>query len=108
MTIGEGGDRQIVEKCINGMATRISNEILKFMQRNEVEAIDEVVFTGGGTNIPRITLGVAESLVDKGVKTFHSSRLPENATVNSVNLNQQVVRGSSALGGASVLFGDEE
>ena len=107
VTIGDGEDREIIEKCINGMATRIANEIDKFVGNHGITKINEVVFTGGGTNIPRVTLKLAERLAQKGVETFHSATLPPSGPVKTVKLNQQVVRGSSALGGASVLFGDE-
>ena len=106
ITIGDGEDREIVEKCIRGMTTRIYNEIDDFMTALGIEKIDEVVFTGGGSNIPRITTRLAERLQEKGVKTFHGFNLPEMST-RTVQIGQQVVRGSSAIGGASVLFGDE-
>jgi hypothetical protein len=106
-TIGDVTDRQIVEKCIGGMATRISNEIDKFLGSFGVTKVNEVVLTGGGSNIPRITRRLADRLAEKGVETFHASSLSGMETGRTVQLGQQVVRGSSALGGASVLFGDE-
>ncbi|MDF1816123.1 MAG: hypothetical protein P1V20_28235 [Verrucomicrobiales bacterium] len=107
VTIGEPEDRQIVEKCINGMATRISNEIVNFMDQFAVSKINEVVITGGGSNIPGITRRIVERLSGRGVETFHAATPVDAGPAKSILLNQQVVRGSSAIGGASVLFGDE-
>lgn len=108
ITIGEGEDREIVEKCIKGLATRINNEIDDFLKYLSKEKIDEVVLTGGGNNIPRFATQIAEHLAPRGVKTFHSTCLPEaSGDVRNLKMNYRVSRASSALGGASVLFGDE-
>ena len=108
VTIGDGEEAQIVEKCVNGLSTRIGNEIERFLQRHDVEKISEVVFTGGGTNIPRVVQGLTNRLSGKGVRSFHTGNPTIQPAPDSriVGLHQHVVRGSSALGGASVLFGD--
>ncbi|MDF1752913.1 MAG: hypothetical protein P1U89_09085 [Verrucomicrobiales bacterium] len=107
VTIGDAVDREIVEKCINGLATRIALEINTFMDQFAVTKVNEVVLTGGGSNIPRMVQKIADQLADKGVETFHASSTPDVGSAKTVLLSQQVVRGSSAIGGASVLFGDE-
>lgn len=107
ITIGEGDDRVIIGKCIKGLATRISNEIDAFLDFLSVSHINEAVLTGGGNNIPRFSMALAERLIPKGVETFHSTSLPQNNVTQNIHLNHRVSRASSALGGASVLFGDE-
>ena len=108
VTIGTDDDEAIVEKCINGLSTRIGNEIERFVERFAIDQINEVVLTGGGTNIPRITRKLADRLAGLGVETVHSSSsvMVVTSGIQNVKLNQEVVRGSSALGGASILFGD--
>ncbi len=107
VTIGEGEEAQIVDKCINGISTRIGNEIERFLERHDVESLREVIFTGGGTNIPRIVRSISERIAHRGVRSYHSVlTFDPPGEARCVPLNQQVVRGASALGGASVLFGD--
>jgi hypothetical protein len=107
LTIGEGADREMIEKCINGLANRIAKEIDAFLNRFSVVKVNEVVLTGGGSNIPRITQRLGERLVARGIETLHAATLPNVSGIKTVKLSQQIVRGSSAIGGASVLFGDE-
>ncbi len=107
VTIGGASDRVIVDKCVDGMTTRLANEVERFVSTVGVDRIDEVVFTGGGSNIPPVTQKLAEKLAPKGVKKFHSSSLPLDGEFPCIRLGHDIVRASSALGGASVLFGDE-
>lgn len=108
IVIGEGEDREIVSKCIRGITTRISNEIEGFLDHLGMAKVDEVVLTGGGNNIPRFATAIAERLATRGVKTFHSTCLPESTEpIRNIRLGYRVSRASSALGGGSVLFGDE-
>ncbi len=107
LTLGEGSDHLVIEKCINGLGNRIANEIDAFLNRFSVVKVDEVVLTGGGSNIPRIAQRLGDRLVARGVKTIHASSLLNIGGIKTVKLSQQIVRGSSAIGGASVLFGDE-
>lgn len=104
-TFGEGNEMPIIEKCINGMSTRISNEVDEFLSACDVSRLDVAIFTGGGSNIPRITRNLANRLASKQVTTFLSSSLPENFP-GARRLSQSVIRGASAIGGASVIFGE--
>ena len=107
VTFGDGEEAQVIDRCITELTGKISEEIDAFLESHEVSKLSEVVFTGGGSNIPRIVQRLAEKLVDKGVGTYHSAKLTgAPGGSKTVEVSQQVVRGSSALGGASVLFGD--
>lgn len=107
LTIAEGDEARMVDKCIAGLSARIGHEIDRFLESLGAETIDEAIFTGGGTNISRLVQPVAAALTKKGVRTFHfaeSVTLPH--ACRQIRLNQQLIRGSSAIGGASVLFDD--
>ncbi|MEM1296257.1 MAG: hypothetical protein AAGH89_12890 [Verrucomicrobiota bacterium] len=105
--IGEADEAAIVQSCITELATEIGKSLDGFLNEHETTHIDEVILTGGGNNIPRLVDELGKQLSGKGAKTFHAANVKETiGSARAVPLNAEVVRGASAIGGASVLFGD--
>ncbi len=105
--IGAGDEANIIAECIEQLATEIGKSLNAFLDEHESSQVDEVILTGGGNNIPRLVDGLGKQLIGKGAKTFHAANVRDTiGNARAVPLNPQVVRGASAIGGASVLFGD--
>ena len=105
--IGAEGEAEIVTDCINQLATEIGKSLDGFLLEHQSPTVDEVIMTGGGNNIPRLVDALGKQLAGKGAKTFHAANVQNTiGDARAVALDPQVVRGASAIGGASVLFGD--
>ena len=77
----------------------------EFLRRHRPNRVQEVVLTGGGNNIPELVRRLRKALAPWNVSTFY---LPKAGApfdgARQVEIVPGVVRGASAVGGASVLF----
>ncbi len=102
-----GADEQGVEiqNTIRLIADEIIKGIIEFLKLNGITTVGEVILTGGGNNIPALVNRFTELFARIGIPAIHAPQLSETPTkVRQIQLNQQIVRGASALGGSSVLF----
>lgn len=68
----------------------------------DAEQIDELILTGGGSNVPALREALRQRLGGRGAEVVHMPS-PESAASPGLRpLGQKLVRGGSALGGASI------
>ena len=92
--------------CIESFGDRIAAMAERFLGEKGFDHIDELVLTGGGNNIPMLRSAIQKRFKKRGVKLTHvpQSKTSEESTKTLHRLDKRLVRGGSALGGASVFF----
>jgi hypothetical protein len=95
-----------VDAALAEFTGAILEETTRFLADHGDEHVYAVVLTGGGNNIPGIANRLAAAL---GTTDLHALYAPA-ATAAPLHLTrhalrQELVRGASAIGGASILFG---
>lgn len=105
LTIGGNSETKLVAHCVEEQAKAIGNAVDVFLDKEQISRVHEVVLSGGGNGIPRIVNHLIQRLSQREVLGFHLSVPDDNAGgARTFPISQQVVRGASAIGGASVLF----
>jgi hypothetical protein len=106
--IGGEADRDAVQACLSEFGKRIADETRRFCESLEPAAMQELVLTGGGSNIPAVREAL-QTAAQTGSKEFAKTHAPDlkrgkpgGPLVDK--LNDQFTRGGSALGGASIYF----
>lgn len=66
------------------------------------DRIDELILTGGGSNLPALRETLRQRLSGRGAEVVHMPSPPSSAAPGLRPLGQKLVRGGSALGGASI------
>ncbi len=102
---GSQEERARIANVIAQFAAQIATGLNDFLEQYRPPAIQEVILTGGGNNIPELAQRLRKALASWGVATFYLPKagLPLNGS-RQVEIVPSVVRGASAVGGASVLF----
>jgi hypothetical protein len=105
-TVGQNAEqRAIIAGTVVKFAGDISKAMNGFLEEHRPPRIQEVILTGGGNNIPDIARRLRTDLGSRGVSTFYLPRAsPQASGPRQVEIFPSVVRGASAVGGASVLF----
>jgi hypothetical protein len=102
---GSGGERARIAGVVGQFALDIAAGLDEFLRRHRPNRVQEVVLTGGGNNIPELVRRLRKALAPWNVSTFY---LPKAGApfdgARQVEIVPGVVRGASAVGGASVLF----
>jgi hypothetical protein len=105
--VGGEADRDAMQSCLREFAKRVADEALKFCADLPPANMQELILTGGGSNIPTVRealLAAAQSSGSTFVKT-HAPDLKRSKTGPPVDkLGEEFTRGGSALGGASIYF----
>lgn len=106
LVIGEGDEGQQIGKELHAFAQEAARKLKLFLEHYRYKRVDEVVFTGGGMNIPAIRdalFAVAEqfSATHGFVPSHPEERLPAPLLDR---IDQFQVRGATALGGSSLFF----
>lgn len=94
-----------VDRCTETFAAKVLREIRSLLDECTTTVPFAAVLTGGGCNIPAVGNRVAGALAELGVRWFHVPEgivAPPSAMRNV--LRDELVRGASAIGGASILF----
>jgi hypothetical protein len=108
-----GGARSEVmalRDCIRAFAKRACKLLDRFIDENNLTEVHEVVLTGGGNMIPRLTLSVIKAILKRelGMRLLHTpdtvKQAPPNPYYHHAHLDTSLVRGSSAIGGASIYY----
>jgi hypothetical protein len=103
--IGEGEELTRIRECIQQFAGQVADMTRQFLCDHKVLKLDEVILTGGGNNITLIASALLQLLPERGPRLVHvPGNFPEKYPFKTTLLGQSLVRGASALGGASVFF----
>ncbi len=105
LQIGMGPEAKLIAHGIHWLADAIGDALDAFLDQHEVRSVQEVVLSGGGNGIPRMVHRLTERLAPSGVLGYHLALCEEiPGEAHTFPLSQPVIRGASAIGGASVLF----
>jgi len=97
--------RAIIAGTVTKFASDIAKAMNLFLDEHRPPCIQEVILTGGGTNIPEVARRLRTDLASRGVSTFYLPKAtPQAPGPRQVEIPPNVVRGASAIGAASVLF----
>tara|TARA_R110002096_G_scaffold147671_16_gene307703 strand:+ start:37771 stop:39120 length:1350 start_codon:yes stop_codon:yes gene_type:complete len=103
--IGSGSNGELVRGAVDAFAVKIQQLAEKFMDSHQFPRVDQLVLTGGGSNIP----AVRKVLIDQ-LRPGHThgavNREAELGVEEDVytELGHDLVRGATATGGTSVYF----
>jgi hypothetical protein len=104
-TIGEGNELEQIRECVEEFAEEVADCAEKFMETHQYDKIDDLILTGGGSMIPAVRSALRNRLERFGVRKTHMYFEPsEKLSPKYHRLQQSLVRGATALGGASVYF----
>lgn len=110
MVIGEGEEGEQIRKELTVFANLAARKMRLFLDHYRYKRVDEVVFTGGGMNIPVIRdalFAVAEQF--NATHGFVPSHPEEELPASLLDrIDQFQVRGATALGGTSLFFDEAE
>ncbi len=106
--IGGEADREAVQASLSDFGKRISDEARDFCQSLGPAAMQELILTGGGSNIPTVR-DALQNATQSGAKAFAKTHAPDlkrpkPGGVPVDKLDEQFTRGGSALGGASIYY----
>ncbi len=104
VTFGDGGEGPRMKHCFENFATELADCAQKFLEIHQYERIDDLIVTGGGGMIPFVRNALRKRLEGPyGIRKFHF--FGDNQPGQQLHsLNENFVRGATALGGASVYF----
>ncbi len=106
--VGGEADRDVMQSCLNDFATQLSAEVTKFCAELTPANMQELILTGGGSNIPtvRTALIAAAQAGGNGYVKTHAPDLKRGKAGSPPvdKLDEPFARGGSALGGASIYF----
>jgi len=99
----------LTQPAVDGTVERftrvILDEIESFVAAHEPEGLVAAVLTGGGSNVRGIANRLATALYERDIATLHAPK-DTDAPLDRVmyGLRPELVRGASAIGGASILY----
>lgn len=106
VTLGQGQQAEQIRQCLHGFAEQIAVDAVKFLDRFQYDHIDDLILTGGGCMIPAVRDELKARLAEYGVRKTHLYVAPRETITrsNCHNLSARLVRGATAIGGASIYF----
>jgi hypothetical protein len=106
ITIGQGDQAEQIRECVSAFAEEIADNAVKFMDRYQYGHIDDLILTGGGCMVPVVRDELKLRLGEYGVRKTHMYVPPTDSLVRKDchSLPARLVRGATAIGGASVYF----
>lgn len=101
----ETGEKTRIRETVAGFADDVAEVTKTFLQREQVAQVDELILTGGGCNIPLVRDAIRKTLQPLNLR---NSYIPTDgiavSPAGTKALSRVLVRGATALGGASVFF----
>lgn len=97
--------REILHDCLEEFAAMVSRSVRQFLDRFRPASLRIAVLTGGGCNLTQVANRLARELAGFGIAILYApeaTRVPPG--MESHSLSQELVRGASGIGGASILF----
>jgi hypothetical protein len=104
--VGGPTDSEAVQACLGAFTKRVSDEATTFCEALDPAFTQELILTGGGSNIPTIRAALQTAAKAKGT-SFVKTHAPDLKRVKGTpvdKLDDHFARGGSALGGASIYF----
>lgn len=102
---GSSLPRALVHACLEEFAAAITAAVQRFLSRAQPAQVRTAVLTGGGGNLAQVSNRLARELAGLGVAVLYapdSTQVPPHQEKHF--LSQELVRGASGIGGASILF----
>lgn len=100
-------ERQMIQELVTTFAEQIADDAERFLETHQYDHIDDLILTGGGTMITAVREALCSRLQRYGLVTVHFGAEPPErqfAGIRSHTLMSQLVRGATAIGGASIYF----
>ena len=101
----ETDEKERITDTIAAFADRTGDVTRNFLQREQVDQVDELILTGGGCNIPLVRNAIRKALQPFDLR---NSYVPTDGIaappVGTKGLSRVLSRGATAIGGASVFF----
>ncbi len=95
----------VVQGCVESFAEAVGGSVERFLAAHGSDHYRTAVLTGGGINLTAISNRLAQKLSGLGFETlFAPATVRVPAGMESHPLSQEVIRGASGIGGASILF----
>lgn len=105
VTVGEGKEMEQIRACVEEFAEEVADYAEKFMEVYQYDRIDDLILTGGGSMIPAVRMQLRNRLERFGIRKTHMYVDPAEPLAKQFHrLPLHLVRGATALGGASVYF----
>lgn len=104
--IGSGPEIKDVRRIVDEFAEEVAMYAERFLDQHQFERVDQLLITGGGYNVPIIREALIRKLENYELRRVYRpvSRLDPQLPQLHSRLDPRFVRGSTALGGASVYF----
>ena len=104
--IAEGPEIESVKAAVDDFADEVALSAERFLDMHQFERVDQLLVTGGGFNVPAVRDALVAKLDDFQLQRVYRpvSRLETDLDGRHARLNATLVRGATALGGASVYF----
>ncbi len=104
-TIGTGEEMHRIRDVVDDFAEEIAGYAEAFLEANQYDTIDDLILTGGGSMIPAVRKALRDRMSPYGWAKTHMYFEPAaTLTARSHRLDERMLRGATALGGASVYF----
>ena len=101
----ETAERQKIKQAIEAFASKVAKYTERFLLREQVQQCDDLILTGGGCFIPQVQQAIGNALKQFNLaNTYMPTDKATGRTAGMSPLSNLLVRGATALGGASVLF----
>jgi hypothetical protein len=101
----EPAERDRIKECVSRFSNEVSAYAKRFCIVNQYDRIDELILTGGGFNIPTVRDAVIQALAPFLTGNSHVPAAEDDALpAKCLRLDRILVRGATAIGGASVFF----
>jgi hypothetical protein len=108
VAIGEtAAEKGNIRDTIGRFAEEVADDAEGFLSVHQYDRIDDLILTGGGTLIPAVRDALCSRLNYYGVQKVHTYLTdgePPPPAVAVHRLGYELVRGATAIGGASVYF----
>lgn len=106
---GTPTEKKLVTDVVQTFATDAADDAEEFLEINQYDRVDDLILTGGGTLIPKVRDALCASLsryAAKGLKvhTYFTEGESLPGVKQPHRLPLELVRGATAVGGASVYF----
>ena len=110
-TIGEDQERRMINEKIEWFAERVSEEVVVFMNHEQIECVDQIMFTGGGCQIGRLVEIVRKKLSDSYPRKNNREQVCHSPQPSDFKndpsrhgIEGRLVRGATSIGGSSAYF----
>ena len=97
--------QDLVHHCLEEFSSKVSLIVQRFLEQNRPTSLRTAVLTGGGSNLTQVANRLVRELAGLGIRVLYapeSTFVPQE--IEKHPLRQELVRGASGIGGASILF----